>query len=224
LIVEREELQSVLERLRTAPELAIDLETTSLSPHDGGRLFGFAICDGVDTYYFDFEHGTLEWSDLALFHPLFADMSKLWINHNIKFDQGFLRREGMPLQGRLWCTHVMARVEWNDHMRYSLDACGERIGIAKSGEVKEYLDGHGLFEMVQMPDKKKRFKNYYFAKVPLSIIAPYCEQDVRVAWKLYQHQKPNSRRPVCWRRWSGTASVWTGSIAFRLLGTGEKRF
>lgn len=146
-----------------------------------------AIATEVNEYYFDFQT-ELSYSDLNAFKDIFNNPKTLWVNHHIKFDLHFIRREGIEILGDVWCTLVMARVSRNDHMSYSLDSCGERIGVLKNTAVKEYLDSHGCFDYVTIPGKKTRIKNYHFEQVPREILMPYALQDARVAYSLYQDQ------------------------------------
>lgn len=184
---------SVVDRLVHTPEIASDLETTGLSPFHGDRAFGVAFADEEREWYFNFnderpQDHPLPPAWIERLAPIYAAPGVL-INHNLKFDGHFWKAMGFELKRELWCTMALARVEYNEHLKYSLDACGERIGQRKDDAVKKYLDTHHHWEWQQAPGKKTRSKRYFFARVPLPIIGPYACQDARLAFRLAQHQR-----------------------------------
>lgn len=193
----------VLGHLRNQPRMSLDCETTSLRPYHGGRPFAVILAspglnypDQVFPFYFSFhpEHahclGDEHWAALR---ELFSDPTKIWDVHNAKFDLAMLAQMGIEIAGTIHCTRAIARVHYNDHMSYSLDACGERIGEKKSDAVEKYIEEHGLWEWQSIPGKKTRVKNKFYSKVPLDVMQPYAEQDVLVGWKLAQHQEKEIR-------------------------------
>jgi DNA polymerase I-like protein with 3'-5' exonuclease and polymerase domains len=197
MIVTKENFHDVLVLLGKEPELACDLETTGLSPWRGAELFGVAFATPTVEFYFPFTlssgdkqlpYGALPREWLRQLVPLFGDASKRWVNHNIKFDLNFLAVEGLPVAGDIYCTQAGARIEHNAYMTYSLEACAERAFGEGKDEVKKYMSEHRLYEMVEVPGKKTREKNYFFWQVPLDIIAKYAEKDARLAFRLYQRQ------------------------------------
>jgi DNA polymerase-1 len=193
-IVAPGDFEHVLENIPLDGPVAIDLETTGLRPHGGDRIFSIAMAWKGGTVYFDFgtpeRPGTLDPDHFEeLNKRTFSKPQTLWVAHNAKFDLGFLRSEGADLVGTVWCSQTLARVERNDHMSYSLDACLERIGLKKDDAVKAYMDKHKLFEWVEIEGKKQRKKNYHFDQVPLEIIAPYAMTDAEGALALFHQQE-----------------------------------
>jgi DNA polymerase-1 len=185
--------ESVVDRLVHTPVLASDLETTGLSPFRGDRVFGVAFADEEREWYFNFnddrpQDNPLPRSWLMRLAPIYAAPGVL-INHNLKFDGHFWLDLGFELRRELWCTMALARVEFNEHLKYSLDACAQRIGKHKDDTVKKYLDEHKDWEWESVPGKKTRSKRYFFARVPLPVIGPYACQDARAAYDLYTHQR-----------------------------------
>lgn len=194
MLVGLSDFDDCLAHLIRQPCLALDTETTGLRPYHGDRLFSKIFYDGITPYYFNFQdypdEGVkgLPRTYLQKFDPLYKAAPILWYLHNAKFDQHMLAQEQLFLKGRVWCTQSMARVLYNDHMKYSLAACGGRIGEEKDDAVEEYIKKNKLWEWVKIPGKKKREKIKYYDKVPLSIIHPYGEQDVKVCWKVAKDQ------------------------------------
>jgi DNA polymerase-1 len=186
----------VIQALAREPELAFDCETEGFHPWKGDRLFSIAIASKEKAYYFPFElpgkdlppgeYLPREW--IGAMSHLWDNPRTQWIGHNIKFDMNFLASEGVKVAGPVYCTQTMARVEYNDHMKYSLEACAQRAFGEGKDAVKEYMNEHKLYEMVKVPGKETREKNYFFYRVPLEIIAKYAEKDARLAFDLKQRQ------------------------------------
>lgn len=197
MIVTRSNFQSVLSALRKRERLSLDTETTGLRMYQQDRIFSLIIGTEVDTYYFNFQDYENIEEDYVLPRTLFgelqagvfSDPSKLWYLHNAKFDMGGLHREGAELAGPVHCTEAVARVLYNEHLTYSLDACAKRIGLTKDDAVEEYISEHGLWEWDQIPGKKTRSKNKFFHLVPFNIVSAYGETDARITYQLGRNQE-----------------------------------
>lgn len=197
MIVTRENFADVLSFLKGEHYLSLDTETTGLRPYHGSRLFSIAIASPMkrQAFYLNFwPYAGLEESKILLpmhlkaLGNLLSDPEKLWFLHNAKFDMAMLANEGLSLAGTIHCTQAIARLERNDHFKYSLEACAERIGLKKDDAVKAYMDKHHLWEWESQPGKKQRKKNYFFTKVPFEIISAYAETDALVTLQLGEHQ------------------------------------
>lgn len=186
MIVTMTNLQDVVNTLRQADRIGLDTETTGLRPFHGSRLFSIAMCVDVEDkrhrFYFNFEQydvlpvgWCLEKSQVLpyLQEWLFSIPDIRWYAHNAKFDLHMLAQDGCHLVGENWCTLVMGRVDYNAHNEYDLDASLERIGLSKNKEVEEYIEEHKLYEMVDIPGRKKQDKNKFYYLVPFDIIARY---------------------------------------------------
>lgn len=195
MIVSRGTFATAVEKLKQEHTLAVDTETTGLRPYHGSELFSIVIASATESFYFSF----IDYPDLdddfilreehlwALRNELFTRFTT-WVMHNARFDMAMLKKAGIELRGRIIDTRVLARLLFNDHFDYSLAACCDRIGKAKSGAVDAYIEEHGLWEWQQIPGKKTRTKQYFFSKVPFDIISRYGEQDGRITYDLYRQQ------------------------------------
>lgn len=194
MIVSQAAFPEVINFLEKQPFLGFDVETTGLKWSD--RLFSLAIaCDDGQTFYFNFhDYGDIldfkqwlnpEW--LSEFKRIFKN--KLLFAHNAKFDMQMLHKEGIDFSTcTIHDTEALARVDKNNHMKYSLAACAERIGMAKIDEVEKYISDNKCYTWETFPGKKIKIKNKDFTKVPLDLIAKYAEMDALVTLRLGQHQ------------------------------------
>lgn len=195
VVVNQSELSEVLAYLKTKKFLALDTETTGLRWYHEDRLFSLIIADERQSYYFNFQNYpgvpmsmVLDRGVFDQFKPLFSEPGVTYAMHNSKFDMAMLAKEGLFLNGVIHDTLVMARVEYNEHLNYSLEACAERIGLKKNDEVEKYISKHHLWEWEQIPGKKTRTKRLFFDQVPFELIHRYAEQDARVTYDLAVHQ------------------------------------
>ncbi len=193
MLVTKTNFPTLIEELSSAGVYAIDTETTGLSIDHGDRLFSIAVYDGVLAYYFNFQDYPgcdpevvlpREW--IKLFQGAFDNEATTWVMHNAKFDMGMFHAEGLTIEGTVWDTEISARLEDNTHMSYSLKNCGKRIGEDKDDAVMEYIELHKLYQLKPVSGKNEIKKVLQFDQVPLDIVAPYAEQDVRLTYSLYK--------------------------------------
>lgn len=157
----------------TGGEVGFDFETTGLNPYKGDRAFlmGFTDTAGVT---FSVKLGT-SIELLRALHLFFSNQKLRYCAHNATFELHFLAEQfGVRPQGGVWDTLVMARIECNKHMSYSLQNCAERLGESKHKPMLDWL-------------KQRGNKNAYH-KAPDEIIIPYVEQDAWLSWRLRRHQ------------------------------------
>lgn len=191
MIVLRESFEDVLHELSKGLVFSIDTETFGLFPFRGHRLFAIIIYDGLTPYYFNFlpypnvePNCVLPYSLCKELNAVTGKKDALWFRHNAKFDEHMLVNEGIHTLGDIHDTEVGARIEFNDHMDYSLATCAERIGEKKDDAVMEYLKKYKLYRVIDIPGKKTKHKHYYFDKVPLALMQPYGEKDAVVTYNL----------------------------------------
>ncbi len=199
-VVGRSTFDGVVDLLAASPRLSVDTETTGLRPYHGDRLFsiiiGYGAGERTEGFYFNFqpyEGLAAEWvlgvNHLRRLAKLFSDPSKLWYAHNAKFDLAMLANEGIFVEGTVHCTRALARVEYNEYLTYSLDACAARIGLQKDDTVERYIDENGLLAKVEIPGKRKGRTDKFYHRVPFDIIAPYGQRDAEITYCLGRHQE-----------------------------------
>lgn len=196
MIVTRSQFTDVLASLELEPgPFSLDCEATGLRVYHDSRLFSVIISSGEETYYFNFQDYPdcdreqvlpREW--ILKFSDLLGNPNTLWFMHNAKYDLGLLTKEGLKFQGVIHCTEAIARVVRNDHLKYSLDACVERLGLKKSEAVEKYIKEHKPYTKEEIPGKDKLHVNKHFWRVPFSVIAPYGLADGQITYALGLHQ------------------------------------
>lgn len=211
MLVSRSEFDSVLGLLNRHTTLAVDTETTGLRPYHGDRLFSIivAVKEGREiwSYYFNFlpyEGMVAEYvllpAHLERMKSLFSDPTKTWRLHNAKYDQHILAQENIFIQGTVHCTKVAALLEYNEHNKYDLNSCAERIGEEKDDAVEKYITEHKLtshpVRWINVDGKanRRQKKDKHFDRVPAPVIIPYAEQDAIVTYRLGEHQEASIER------------------------------
>jgi DNA polymerase I-like protein with 3'-5' exonuclease and polymerase domains len=197
MIVSRDSFDLVLEKLKAAPRLALDTETSGLRPYHGDRLFSIIIAtSATDAYYFNFQAAEdiavqyiLTPAHIARLRELFADPLKLWYLHNAKYDMSILANEECFLAGTIHCTKAQGLVEYNEHQSYALDASLRRIGLEKGEGPEKWIEENKAWEWSSAPHRKSREKNLFFTRVPFPIITEYGEGDATGTFALGGHQE-----------------------------------
>jgi DNA polymerase-1 len=197
MLVRRGELPKVCARLAQATRLAVDTETSGLRPYQGDAPFSIIVADDEEVFYFNLkqydgvpEDCILDTATLAMQLGVVLGNPKItFYFHNAKFDLAMLANLGLEVAGEIHDTEVGARLEYNDHLNYSLDACAERIGLKKDDAVKEYVKKHKLWEWETFQGEQLGDKRLFFDRVPFELIVPYAEKDARITYQLGRHQE-----------------------------------
>lgn len=182
--VTSENLDLAVLKLGTKGVRSLDTETTGLRPFHGDRPFCVTTHDGIDTYFFSLD----EEPQVKALHAILTNEDSTWYGHNIKFDLHHLKMTfNIDVHGQCMDTKTLARLAYNEHMDYSLEACAKRIGLEKSSAVEDYISEHHLWEWEEVPGKKSRKKNKFYHKVPHDLIFEYACQDAEITYKLGEH-------------------------------------
>jgi len=181
LVTSQEELARVADSLRAAEQVALDTETTSLTPRSAD-LVGLAVSADPDrAAYLPVGHrdaqgkllpGQLTLDDLRQhLGPVLADPKIATIGHNLKFDIQVLNRHGLPLSGPLYDTMIAS---------YLLDPSRRSH---KLGDLAEEFLERRLADFSEVTGSKKEGS---FARVDLEAARDYCCGDVAAASRLWE--------------------------------------
>ncbi len=188
-------LAALVERLRRAPLVALDTETSSLEPHDA-ELVGLSLAVGSDeVWYLPFGHrprgGALAAPDPVRNLPpitdpacravaeLLRDPAVPKAGHNIKYDWQVLRRAGVELAGVAYDSMLASFVLDPGRRSHAIDALSlEHLGRG----MRSYTDltGKGA---AQIP----------FAEVAVADAAAYCGADSATVLALHAIFAPDLR-------------------------------
>ncbi len=193
------DLPALAERLRQAPLVALDTETSSLEPHDA-ELIGLSLAASpTDVWYLPFAHrapSTLLTDDagtgpvrnlppidddrLAPIRELLEDAGVPKAGHNLKYDVQVLRRAGVEVRGLAYDSMLASFVLDPSRRSHGIDALAlEFLGQTMT----QYTDLTGKGK-TQIP----------FAEVAVERAAAYCGADSTTVLALHQHFAPELER------------------------------
>ena len=188
-----DELPALMQRLRTAPLVAIDTETSSIEPHDA-ELIGLSLAASpTEVWYLPFGHRPpsgelaapapvknlppIEDFALAPLTALLTDPAVPKAGHNIKYDWQVLRRAGVELAGVAYDSMLASFVLDPGRRSHAIDTLSlEHLGRAMKGY--EEVAGKGK---AQIP----------FAEVPVEAAAAYCGADSATVLALHNFFTPS---------------------------------
>ncbi|HET6579649.1 MAG TPA: DNA polymerase I, partial [Gemmatimonadales bacterium] len=195
IVDDPDDLPALVERLRAAPLMALDTETSSLEPHDA-ELVGLSLAASpTEVWYLPFAHrppaGELAApepvknlppiTDFAC-APLFALLQDPGVpkaGHNIKYDWQVLRRAGVELAGVAYDSMLASFVLDPGRRSHAIDTlCLEHLGRA----MQTYADVAGKGK-AEIP----------FAEVPIAAAAAYCGADSGTVLALHDYLAPALR-------------------------------
>ncbi|TVQ64604.1 MAG: DNA polymerase I [Phycisphaerales bacterium] len=169
------ELDALIERMRTAEIIAVDTETTGLSPLlcalcgvsvsvREGEAFYIPVRSPEPETHLD-ETGVLD----AL-RPILEDPARPKCGHNLKYDALVLRNHGVELLGIAFDSMIASYVVDSTRSSHSLDALS--LGLLGRSNIS-------IKELIGSGKHQKRFD-----QVPLEDAAPYAAEDADVALQL----------------------------------------
>ncbi|HXG43787.1 MAG TPA: DNA polymerase I [Gemmatimonadales bacterium] len=197
IVVDRpEDLPALVRRLRAAPLVALDTETSSLEPHDA-ELIGLALAASEEeVWYLPFGHRPPEGALAApapvrnlppLEDPAVQPLADLLrdpavpkAGHNIKYDWQVLRRAGLELAGVAYDSMLASFVLDPGRRSHGIDTLS-----------LEHL-GRPLKRYAEVARRGKR--EVPFAEVPVVEAAEYCGADAATVLALHRFFAPSLRQ------------------------------
>lgn len=184
VVLNRQQLDAWLVRLKQAPVFSLDTETTSID-YMKAQVVGmsFAIKE-KEAAYLPFAHDYADAPNqldretvLSAFKHLLEDPSVKKLGHNLKYDRNVLANHGISLTGIAHDTMIQSYVLNSTANRHDLDTLCEK-----------YLDHTNIhYEDVA----GKGSKQLTFNQVPLEMAAPYAAEDADMALRLHHFFWPD---------------------------------
>ncbi|MBX3388964.1 MAG: DNA polymerase I [Phycisphaeraceae bacterium] len=194
-IKSRKELDALVKELKAAPVIAIDTETTNVSP-TRADLCGISVSTKVGTGAYipvrspDCGSHLDEATVLAALKPIFEDEQKPKVGHNLKYDMIVLRRAGVMLKGFAAPAKDGDALAAGDTMvaSYLIDASRsshalEPLGLALLGRTKSSIS-----ELIGSGKDQRQFDT-----VPVDLATPYAAGDADLTLALMQVMLPQLR-------------------------------
>ena len=188
-------LPALAARLRRAPLLALDTETSSMAPREA-ELIGLSLAAGpAEVWYFPFAHRPpagelaapapvtnlppLASAACAPLAELLADPAVPKAGHNVKFDWQVLRGAGVELRGLAYDSMLASFVLDPGRRSHAIDT----LALEHLGQTMEtYADVAGRGK-----------KEVPFAELPVSRAAGYCGADSAAVLALHGFFAPRLR-------------------------------
>lgn len=178
--------------------IAIDLETrdpnlTTLGPgwcRKDGYIIGIAVAAGDSAWYFPIKHetGNLPRSSvMAWLKKQMATPNIEKVMHNALYDLGWLRAEGIEVQGRIIDTMVAAPLLNENRRWYNLDSLA-RDYLGERKNEKMLRSAAGEFGV----DPKKDMW-----RLPSRYVGQYAEQDAAVTLRLWDRFRTDLAKEEC---------------------------
>ncbi|WP_188691609.1 DNA polymerase I [Bowmanella pacifica] len=172
-----------LDKLKAAPLIALDTETTSLNYMEAELVgFCFAVAPGEAAYlpighdYVDAPEQLDRTWVLAQLKPLLEDPQCLKVGQHIKYDKNVLANHGINLQGIAFDTMLESYVNNSVAGRHDMDSLAER------------LLGHNTVHFEDIAGKGA--KQLTFNQIPLEQAAHYAAEDADITLRLHQTMWP----------------------------------
>ncbi|MGI9040540.1 MAG: DNA polymerase I [Gemmatimonadales bacterium] len=193
IVDDAEDLPALVERLRLAPLVALDTETSSLEPHDAGLIGLSLAASPTEVWYLPFGHRPPS-GDLAAPAPvknlppvtdfacaclyrLLSDPAVPKAGHNLKYDWQVLRGAGVELAGAGFDSMLASFVLDPGRRSHAIDTLSlEHLGRPMPGYEDVAGKGKG-----QIP----------FAEVPIPVAAAYCGADSATVLALHHFFAPS---------------------------------
>ncbi len=201
-------------------QIAIDLETcdpnlTTLGPgwaRKDGYIVGIAVAAGDWEGYFPIRHANghnmdariaLKWLQRQMATP---HIDK--IMHNATYDLGWLRAEGIKVDGRIIDTMITGAVVDENRLSYSLNNLG-----------RDYLDERKNEKLLRAAAAEFGYDpKAEMYKLPPEFVGRYAEQDAGMTLRLWERLKIELQQQDLWSIWNLETSLIPMMCDMRQLG------
>ena len=201
-------------------QIAVDLETydpnlTTLGPgwaRNDGYIVGVAVAAGDYYGYFPMRHQnghnldpkmTMRWLQKQMATP---HIDK--IMHNATYDAGWLRAEGVNIEGRIIDTMITGAIVDENRWSYSLNNLG-----------KDYVDMRKDERLLRAAAKEWGFDpKSEMWRLPPKYVGGYAEQDAVLTLKLWERLRIELDQQDLWNIWNLETSLIPLMVEMRARG------
>ena len=183
LVTTEDEARALLEELKKADRIAFDTETAAFAGHESTEAhfcklvgFSFATAPGKAWY--------VTADQIDVFRPLFADPSKTFVGHNVKFDRSVLHRYGIGFASVPHDTMLA---------HYCLDAAA-RHGMDTLSE--QYLSYRPIPITALIGEKERGKEQLSMAALKPEEIRDYAAEDADVTLRLEDVLRPQAPKAL----------------------------
>jgi DNA polymerase I-like protein with 3'-5' exonuclease and polymerase domains len=201
-------------------QIAIDLETcdpnlTTLGPgwaRKDGFIVGIAVAAGEESWYFPIKHDNghnldpkivMKWLKTQMATPRIDK-----IMHNATYDLGWLRAEGVEVQGRIIDTMITGAIVDENRFSYSLNNLGRDYLEERKNEklLRAAAAEWGIDPKAEM------------WKLPPKYVGLYAEQDAAMTLRLWERLKIELDKLDLWSIWELETSLIPMMCDMRQMG------
>ncbi|BCR21968.1 DNA polymerase I [Borrelia sp. HM] len=181
-ILTKEQLDSLIEKLKNASYVAIDTETTSLEVHEA-QIIGISVAfKEFESYYIPIESQEKNYIEkeyvIQKFNEFFKTKPKL-IGQNYKFDYKILKKHGFNIIPPYFDTMIAAYII-NPNIKTSLDFLAEKYLMHKNIKYEEIVT-----------------KNSTLKDIPIDIVSNYAAEDADITFRLFTIFKKTLKEKNC---------------------------
>ncbi len=183
LVTTEDDARALLAELRQAPRIAFDTETAAFEGHASTeahfcKLVGFSFATAPGRAWY------VTADQIDIFRPLFADPSKVFIGHNVKFDRSVLLRYGIGFASVPHDTMLA---------HYCLDAAA-RHGMDTLAE--QYLNYRPIPITALIGEKARGKEQLSMSALKPEEVLDYAAEDADVAFRLEEVLRPQAPRAL----------------------------
>ncbi|AHH04862.1 DNA polymerase I [Borrelia miyamotoi] len=169
-ILTKEQLDTLIEKLKSTSYVAIDTETTSLNVHEA-QIIGISVSfKELESYYIPIETKEKKYIEkeyiIQKFNEFFKTKPKL-IGQNYKFDYKILKKHGFNIIPPYFDTIIAAYII-NPNTKTSLDFLAEKYLMHKNIRYEDIVVQKGTLK-----------------DIPLDIVSNYASEDADITFRLF---------------------------------------
>jgi DNA polymerase-1 len=160
LVNDRKALTDLIKQLQSCQEICFDTETTNIDANLAELVgFSFSVRPAEAWYVPCSPDQEKTRTLLQEFAPLFADASKTWIGHNLKYDLLVLKWYGFELAGSLYDT-MLAHYVFEPEGKRSMDDLSERFLGYVPVSIEELIGKKGKHQLSMRDVEAEKIKEY----------------------------------------------------------------